>query len=133
VTIEIDTGQVLGLALSVFGGPALVIVVQDWRRRRRERDAAIKDEANRLNETHDRQEQHRENRERMDEITASLNAAFGVNGRRGFLIHRTEFDALQAAHSLDHSRLNGHARAIEGHKEQIYGLRRDVDELRRAD
>lgn len=133
MNIQIDTGQMLGLALSVFGGPALVIAVEDWRRRRRDRDAAIKDEAIRLNELHDRQEQHRENRERMDGMTTALNAAFGVNGRRGFVVHRAEFDALQSAHALDHSRLNEYATVMGSHKEQIHGLRRDVDDLRRAD
>jgi hypothetical protein len=133
VTIQIDTGQVTALAFSVFGGPALVILVQEWRRRRREQDAELVSEANRLNEARDRQKQHTENSDRMDEITRALEAAFGVNGRRGFVVHRQEFDALQSAHASDHGRLNGHATVIEAHKEQIFGLRRDVDELRRAD
>jgi hypothetical protein len=133
VVIQIDTGQVLAVTFSVLGGPALVIVIQDWRRRRRENKEALIGEANRLNEAKDRAEQHEQNSRRMDEITAALASAFGANGRRGFLVHRQEFEALASAHASDHGRLNGHSTMIEAHKEQIYGLRRDVDDLRRAD
>lgn len=133
MTIQIDTGQALAMLVSALGAPALTIVVQDWRRRRRESDAKIKADALREQEAQERSEQHTENKERLNAMTGVLEAAFGANGRRGFLVHRQEFELLQSAHTVDHGRLNAALTVVEGHREQIFGLRRDVDELRRAE
>lgn len=133
MTIQIDAGQALTLAISALGAPVVTIVVQDWRRRRKESEEKIAREARREAEARERSEQHNENRERMDEMTSLLASAFGANGRPGFLVHRQEFEVLRSAQGSDHGRLNGVVTAVEGHKEQIFGLRRDVDELRRAE
>ena len=132
MTIQIDAGQALVMAFSTLAGPVLTSIVQDWRRRRREQREEIEREAARAVEMAERNAQHEENKTRMDEMTRVLDAAFGANGRLGFLVHRQELQVLRAAHDADHVRLNGHATMIEKHNEQINGLRRDVDELRRS-
>ena len=133
MTVQIDTGQALLLALTTFGGPSLLMAVQGWRRRRRDREVEIARDATAAAEARERSDQHKENTGRLDEMTRVLESAFGSNGKRGFLVHRGEFDELRGVANADHNRVNEHAQLLGVHTEKLGNLRRDVDELRRAD